>query len=384
MNRTDSPAKQPKPFGINGPREPILSTTPAGDNTASYESGFPPITMTLKSAGGLPPKGQDMNQILYELSALARWASAGALNAYDSSFATSIGGYPKGSMLISDDSAKIYFSTIDENTNNPNSVSTGWLNLLSFLGGAPIASPTFTGTPAAPTAPAGTNTTQIATTAFATALPGRFLRRIFVTSSGTFTPSTDAKLIKVRVIGGGGGGGAAGATNSGYTAIGGGGGAGGYSEKTISITAGFPTVSITIGSGGIPGGLSGYSGGAGGASSFGSYCSASGGDGGAGTSATNNSSYIMSGGSGGLGSGGDVNAYGQSGSVAIMPPVNGGISGAGGASIMSAGPGGRVGNASGNDGIYGSGASGGISQVSASTQYGGRGGAGIVIVEEYC
>lgn len=166
MNRTDSPAKQPKPFGINGPREPILSTTPAGDNTASYESGFPPITMTLKSAGGLPPKGQDMNQILYELSALARWASAGALNAYDSSFATSIGGYPKGSMLISDDSSKIYFSTIDANTNNPNSVSTGWLNLLSFLGGAPIASPTFTGTPAAPTASAGTNTTQIATTAF--------------------------------------------------------------------------------------------------------------------------------------------------------------------------------------------------------------------------
>lgn len=166
MNRTDSPAKQPKPFGINGPREPILSTTPAGDNTASYESGFPPITMTLKSAGGLPPKGQDMNQILYELSALARWASAGALNAYDSSFATSIGGYPKGCMLISDDNSKIYFSTIDANTNNPNSVSTGWLNLLSFLGGAPIASPTFTGIPAAPTAVAGTNTTQIATTAF--------------------------------------------------------------------------------------------------------------------------------------------------------------------------------------------------------------------------
>lgn len=166
MNRTDSPAKQPKPFGINGPREPILSTTPAGDNTASYESGFPPITMTLKSAGGLPPKGQDMNQILYELSALARWGSAGALNTYDSSFATSIGGYPKGSILISDDSSKIYFSTIDANTNNPNSVSTGWLNLLSFLGGAPIASPTFTGIPAAPTASAGTNTTQIATTAF--------------------------------------------------------------------------------------------------------------------------------------------------------------------------------------------------------------------------
>lgn len=35
---------------------------------------------------------------------------------------------------------------------------------------APIASPTFTGTPAAPTASAGTNTTQLATTAFVNAL----------------------------------------------------------------------------------------------------------------------------------------------------------------------------------------------------------------------
>lgn len=37
---------------------------------------------------------------------------------------------------------------------------------LAALGGAPIASPTFTGTPKAPTAAAGTNSTQVATTAF--------------------------------------------------------------------------------------------------------------------------------------------------------------------------------------------------------------------------
>lgn len=126
MNRTDSPAKQPKPFGINGPREPILSTTPAGDNTASYDAGFPPITMTLKSAGGLPPKGQDMNQILYELSALGRWASTGAKNTFDSAFATSIGGYPSGSYVLGDDLKTVYRCTTDGNTSNPNSVTTGW------------------------------------------------------------------------------------------------------------------------------------------------------------------------------------------------------------------------------------------------------------------
>ncbi|EOK3682021.1 hypothetical protein ACM5PK_003465, partial [Escherichia coli] len=91
MNRSDAPAKQSKPFAINGQREAILPTTPPGDNTASYELGFPPITMILKSAGGLPPKGQDMNQILYELSNLARWSSSGAINYYDAAFSSGIG-----------------------------------------------------------------------------------------------------------------------------------------------------------------------------------------------------------------------------------------------------------------------------------------------------
>lgn len=133
MNRSDSPAKQSKPFGINGPRETILPTTPSGDNTASYESGFPPITMTLKSAGGLPPKGQDMNQILFELSALGRWASSGAKNTYDSAFATAIGGYPAGSYVLGDDLKTVYRCTTDGNTANPNSVTTGWAKVANDI-----------------------------------------------------------------------------------------------------------------------------------------------------------------------------------------------------------------------------------------------------------
>ncbi|BDS20774.1 hypothetical protein KAM546c_20350 [Enterobacter roggenkampii] len=129
MNRTDAPKKQPIVFGVNGPRESLPDTTPSGDNTASYNSGFPPITMTLKSAGGLPPKGQDMNQILYELSAIGRWLSAGALNAFDASFSSAIGGYPQGAMLVGNDGTSIYISTINANTNDPNTTATGWLSL---------------------------------------------------------------------------------------------------------------------------------------------------------------------------------------------------------------------------------------------------------------
>lgn len=137
MNRTDAPKKHPIIFGVNGPREDLPDTTPSGDNTASYSQGFPPITMTLKSAGGLPPKGQDMNQILYELSALARWLSSGAMNSYDSTFATAIGGYAKQSFVLSDDGNSIFVNTVDGNTTNPNTGGSGWAPYLEYLGLVP-------------------------------------------------------------------------------------------------------------------------------------------------------------------------------------------------------------------------------------------------------
>lgn len=135
MNRTDDPKKQPIPFGVNGPREDIGPTTPTGDNSASYNSGFPPITMLLKAAGGLPPKGQDMNQILYELSSLARWTSAGALNVFDSTFSSSISGYPKGAVLSNSTFTGCWLNTTDGNTANPenaNASLTGWVPAFTY------------------------------------------------------------------------------------------------------------------------------------------------------------------------------------------------------------------------------------------------------------
>ncbi|HGI5916497.1 TPA: hypothetical protein ACJTDP_000154 [Yersinia enterocolitica] len=128
MNRSDEPTKQPVPFGVNGQREVIEPDTTPGDNSASYNLGFPPITMILKTAGGLPPKGQDMNQVLFELSSLSRWSSAGALNAYDSAFSTAINGYPKGSQLANSTFTGSWLNTVDGNTSNPESgTATGWV-----------------------------------------------------------------------------------------------------------------------------------------------------------------------------------------------------------------------------------------------------------------
>ncbi|HHQ3933666.1 TPA: hypothetical protein ACSPYV_002964, partial [Yersinia enterocolitica] len=135
MNRTDDPKKQPVPFGVNGPREDIEPTTPTGDNSASYNSGFPPITMLLKAAGGLPPKGQDMNQILYELSSLSRWNSAGALNVYDSTFGAAISGYPKGAVLSNSNFTGCWLNITDANTANPENTDgtlTGWVPAFTY------------------------------------------------------------------------------------------------------------------------------------------------------------------------------------------------------------------------------------------------------------
>ncbi|MFP1767244.1 gp53-like domain-containing protein [Lonsdalea quercina] len=131
MNRSDAPKKQSVPFGINGQRGDLLSKTPAGDNSASYDVGFPAVTMILKTAGGLPPKGQDMNQILFELSSIARWLSAGAINGYDADFSAAIGGYPMGSIVLGNDGSTRYMNTIESNTSDPNSDDNGWFNLTS-------------------------------------------------------------------------------------------------------------------------------------------------------------------------------------------------------------------------------------------------------------
>ncbi|EHU9797129.1 hypothetical protein KR450_20060 [Escherichia coli] len=246
MNRSDSPKKQPKPFGVNGQRVAILPTTPAGDNSASYEQGFPPITMILKSAGGLPPKGQDMNQILYELSALGRWSSTGALNTFDSEFASEISGYPSGAMLISNDGERIFINTTEGNLSDPNSNGTGWKDILSYLG-----------------------------LGDASGYVGRLLNIQVFYSSGIYNPTPGTKKVIVEMVGGGGGSAGSRAAGSGQVAVGGAGGAGSYAKG--SFTQNFNGVQVTVGTKGAGGTVSGTYASDGGTSSFGSLISAAGG-----------------------------------------------------------------------------------------------------------
>ncbi|WP_176956741.1 hypothetical protein [Paraburkholderia caribensis] len=75
------------------------------------------------------------------------------------------------------------------------------LGVANVTGAAPLASPTFTGTPAAPTATAGTNTTQLATTAFVTtavanqvAVAGQPAFQAYRSTSQALTIGTPAKV----------------------------------------------------------------------------------------------------------------------------------------------------------------------------------------------
>jgi len=214
-------------------------------------------------------------------------------------------------------------------------------------------------------------------------------QQIFETA-GTFTwtKPTGCKKIKVTVTGGGGGAGAAGGNDTSGTRVGGAGGGGGTAIKTIDVTS-VTSVSVTVGAGGTRAANLNTYGTNGANSTFGTYCTGNGGSGGRGNDPDLYSGWGLSG-WGGSASNGDLNIEGGCG---IQPQNSGEISTnfyyvatIGGNSylnntrIFSRGTGGTTGGA---DGKYGSGGCGGVSQNSTLIAYGGSGGDGIVIVEEF-
>ncbi|OYV42371.1 MAG: hypothetical protein B7X10_06675, partial [Burkholderiales bacterium 21-58-4] len=111
---------------------------PTGSALASWQQGFPPITMTPLGSGGLPPYGADFNGVLNALSANVQWMNAGGTPAYDSTLSTAIGGYPAGAVIALSDGYSYVVSTTAGNTNNPNSSMTGWAPFGGLMSGAEL------------------------------------------------------------------------------------------------------------------------------------------------------------------------------------------------------------------------------------------------------
>lgn len=134
MQLINAPAKLVLPFANAGAKNTIPTASQIGivAGAASLVDGFPPLTRTPLAAGGVPPSGLDMNGILYELSAVIRWANAGGGYPYDSTFAndTNVGGYPKGARVMRSDGLGYWFNTADNNVTDPEgagAVAAGWV-----------------------------------------------------------------------------------------------------------------------------------------------------------------------------------------------------------------------------------------------------------------
>lgn len=119
-------------------------------NQASYQTGFPTITLTPLVSGGLPPLGADMNGILNALSQAANWSSAGGLYSYDSTFATTVGGYPKGALLAKYNGVGLWQNIADANTTNPDSGGTNWVDPIINATINPTTDPTFVNSSTSP------------------------------------------------------------------------------------------------------------------------------------------------------------------------------------------------------------------------------------------
>lgn len=120
-----------KPFAKNGQKNVIPENyeTSMDSNQATWDQGFGQITMLPVAAGGLPPKGQDFNGILNQISENIVYQSQGGRFKFSPEYAESIGGYPKGAILQSDDEKKEYQSLIDNNKvnfNTTSNISSSW------------------------------------------------------------------------------------------------------------------------------------------------------------------------------------------------------------------------------------------------------------------
>ena len=217
-------------------------------------------------------------------------------------------------------------------------------------------------------------------TQLSNALKGRLIAVRVISTSGTYTPTTGTRAIRVTVQGAGGGGGAAAGTGAGQLSTGTGGNSGATAQSFL--TAGFSGASMVVGVGG--GGGNGGNGGTGGTSSFGAISAPGGAGGNLGGAvsppfinppATN--SLVASGG----------NVYNLStgtGQPGFPISASSAFSGTGASTIFGQGPAGR--NAGGGGGTatnFGCGGAGGLAGSGSGAQLGGNGANGAILIEEF-
>lgn len=129
MQLSSAPTQIQLPFG-NGDvtkTNPIPVPSSGTPGAASFTDGFPPLNAQPVSSGGIPPSKSDMNGILYMLSDVDLWMSAGAGFQFSSVYAAAIGGYPKGARVLNAAGNGYWLSVTDNNTTDPDAGGAGWV-----------------------------------------------------------------------------------------------------------------------------------------------------------------------------------------------------------------------------------------------------------------
>jgi hypothetical protein len=118
------------PFADSGQKNTIPVSAPGG-GLASYDAGFPPLTMIPISSGGIPPEGKDFNGVLNDITQHTVWQNSGGQYLFDAAIVAEYGGYSIGMVLQSNDGLSSYVSAVNDNTidfnSNPASIGVEWL-----------------------------------------------------------------------------------------------------------------------------------------------------------------------------------------------------------------------------------------------------------------
>lgn len=426
MNSSDSPSKIIKAFGVNGLKNtiPVDSSTSTDNNgIATFDKGFPQITMQPLSAGGIPPSGKDMNGVLYSVTIQQQWQNAGMGYLFDPTYASNISGYPQGATIPSSDYSGSWINTTNGNTNNPEGTTalpTGWVpgyaygssavtistanvNVSDILAAKDriILTGTLTGNRilylpqwikdwtienkcASSDYSVIISTKASGSPRTVQSIPGTIINihsdgsnissldkianYVVFNNSGSFIAPQGIYKVKVIVTGGGGSGAGSKGTSTSQPISGGGGGAGGTSIAYVSVVPG-KSYPIIVGNGGaqVSGATSGNNGGD---SSFNGAVFGRGGIAG---------EAGGGGGSGGSSSGGFINFNGGDGGDGQAGQFV--FSGNGGASFW--GGGGRAGSGSGRAAaVYGAGGGGVYDRnMSGASLTSGAGAKGVVVIE---
>lgn len=138
MNSSDIPSRINKAFAVNGLKNtiPVDSSTSTDNNgMATFDKGFPSITMQPLSAGGIPPSGKDMNGVLYSATVQQQWQNAGMTYPYSQDFSDAISGYPRGALVPNSILTGQWLNLTEGNGNSPESstgATTGWVPVNSY------------------------------------------------------------------------------------------------------------------------------------------------------------------------------------------------------------------------------------------------------------